>query len=249
MPPTPKPPDTSRRNRTLVIAIAVALIVAAGLGAASYLTRDKGDNSAVTTATTGTGANEADPAVALVAGIPQKGTVLGSPTATVTMLQFEDLQCPYCKQYTETVLPAIIDEYVRPGLVKIDFRGLARLGPDSLEALRITVAAGLQDKLWEVAGLFYENQGAENSGWVTNELIDQILAKVPGLGAAQVKKDAGSETVTRQIAATNTQANDLGVQGPPWFYLKVGVGAPQPISPIRLDPASFRLAFDKALGG
>ena len=108
------------------------------------------------------------------------------------MLQFEDLQCPICKKYTDDAFPAIVDEYVRPGRVKIDFRGLAFLGPDSLKALRIAVAAGFQNKLWEVVGLFYENQGEENSGWVTDELIDEILAEVPGLDAAKVKADAKS---------------------------------------------------------
>ena len=59
--------------------------------------------------------------------------MLGNPDATVRMLQFEDLQCPICKKYTDDAFPAIVDEYVRPGRVKIDFRGLAFLGPDSLK--------------------------------------------------------------------------------------------------------------------
>ena len=63
------------------------------------------------------------------------------------------------------------------------------------------MAAGLQNKLWQVVGLFYENQGAENSGWVTDALIDQILAEVPGLDAAKVKVDAESTKVANQIAA------------------------------------------------
>ena len=149
MPPVPKPPAESKRNRTLVIAIAVAIAIAAALVAASFLTRDKGDDAATTEATsTGTvPADSTNPAIAVVAGIPQKGTVLGNPKATVRLLQFEDLQCPICKKYTDNAFPAIVDEYVRPGLVKIDFRGLAFLGPDSEKALRIVVASGYQNKL------------------------------------------------------------------------------------------------------
>ena len=137
-----------------------------------------------------TGSSTTNPALALVAGIPQNGTVLGKSGATVRMLQFEDLQCPICKRYTDDAFPAIVNEYVRTGRIKIDFRGLAFLGPDSLKALKIAMAAGLQNKLWQVVGLFYANQGAENSGWVTDSLIDQILAEVPGLDAAKVKVDA-----------------------------------------------------------
>ena len=196
--PVPKPPATGKsrsRNRNLVIAIAAAGVVALALIAGSILfTRDSGNDSAATT-TASTGTTPADTtaaALALVAGIPQKGTVLGNPDATVRMLQFEDLQCPICKEYTDDAFPAIVDEYVRPGLVKIDFRGLAFLGPDSDKALRIAVASGFQNKLWQVVGLFYEKQGEENSGWVTDEQIDEILAEVPGLDAAKVKVDAKS---------------------------------------------------------
>ncbi len=234
MPPVPKPPTASkRRNRNLAIAIAVAGLVAVALIAGSILfTRGDSNDAATTTAPTETATDTTDAALSLVAGIPQKGTVLGNPDATVRMLQFEDLQCPICKAYTDDAFPAIVDEYVKPGRVKIDFRGLAFLGPDSDKALRIALASGFQNKLWEVVGLFYENQGEENSGWVTDELIDEILAQVPGLDAAKVKVDAKSAAVTKEIAAVQAEATALRVQGTPSFFLG---DRPQPAVP---DPAA-----------
>ena len=251
VPPTPKPPASSNRNRTLAIAIAVAIAIAAALAAGSYFTRDNGGPSTVagSTSTETSGTDSTSPAISVVAGIPQKGTVLGSGGANVRLLQFEDIQCPVCKTYTDDVLPAIIDEYVRPGLVKIDFRGLAFLGEDSLKALKIAVAAGFQNKLWEVVGLFYENQGEENSGWVTDELIDEILAEVPGLDAAKVKVDAESAAVSRQIDAANEEATELKVQGTPWFYIGIGVNPLYEIRPTALEPSAFRPALDDALKG
>jgi protein-disulfide isomerase len=251
VPPTPKPPATSNRNRTLAVAVAVAIVIAAALAAGSYLTRDKGDEStpAETTSTETSGAGSTSPAISVVAGIPQKGTVLGNADANVRLLQFEDLQCPICKTYTDDAFPAIVDEYVRPGLVKIDFRGLAFLGEDSLKALQIAVAAGFQNKLWEVVGLFYENQGKENSGWVTDELIDEILAEVPGLDAAKVKVDAKGPAVAKQIEAVNTQATELKVQGTPWFYIGIGLNPLYEIRPTALVPSAFRPALDDALKG
>ena len=257
MPPVPKPPTAkSGRNRNLIIALAVAAVVVVALIAASVL-RSSGDttDSAATTASTETSATPdtpttgatVDPALALVAGIPQHGTVLGRAGTTVRMLQFEDLQCPICKRYTDEAFPAVVNEYVRTGRIKIDFRGLAFLGPDSLKALKIALAAGLQNKLWQVVGLFYENQGAENSGWVTDALIDQILAEVPGLDAAKVKVDAESATVGTQIAATQAEATKLGVQGTPWFYLAVGFNPPVEFRPGSFTPSAFRTPIDQAL--
>ena len=259
MPPVPKPPTAkSGRNRTLIIALAVAAVVVAALIAGSLLrsSGDDGDSAATTaaaettdtTGTTDTTASPApSPAVTLVAGIPQNGTVLGKAGTTVRMLQFEDLQCPICKRYTDDAFPAIVNEYVRTGRIKIDFRGLAFLGPDSLKALKIAMAAGLQNKLWQVVGLFYENQGAENSGWVTDALIDQILAEVPGLDAAKVKVDAESTQVANQIAAIQAEATKLGVQGTPWFYLAVGFNPPVNFQPRSFAPSEFRTPIDQAL--
>lgn len=251
--PVPKPPAAGKgRNRNLVLALAAAGLVALALIAGSILfTRDSGNDSApATTASTGTTpADTTDAALALVAGIPQKGTVLGNSGATVRMLQFEDLQCPLCKEYMDNVFPAIVDEYVRPGLVKIDFRGLAFLGPDSDKALRVAIASGFQNKLWQVVGLFYEEQGEENSGWVTDQKIDEILAQVPGLDAAKVKVDAKSPAVTKEIAAVATEAEALKVPGTPSFYLAFGLNQPYQIQPRAYTPSEFRPAIDDALKG
>jgi len=244
MPPVPKPKTAGKGpSRNLVIALAVAGVVAVVLiVGAIVLSRGGGDG-----ASTGATGSTAAP-VALVAGIPQTGMVLGNPDAKVRMLQFEDIQCPVCRTYTEDALPAIVDEYVRPGKVKLDFRGLAFLGPDSVKALRISLAAGLQNKLWEVVGLFYANQGAENSGWVTDDLVDQILADVPGLDADKVKADADGATVTGQLEAAQAEATTLEVRGTPSFFLGVGDQPLYKIEPRDYIPSEFRPALDDALG-
>src|SRR5581483_4833538 len=82
----------------------------------------------------------------LFRGLPQTLNVLGDPKAPVTMVEFGDLQCPFCREYAIKALPAIVDEYVRPGKLKLVFTGLAFIGPDSEAALRATYAAGLQGK-------------------------------------------------------------------------------------------------------
>jgi protein-disulfide isomerase len=245
MPPVPKPKAANTgRNRNLLIALGVAGIVALALIAGSIvLSRDGGGDATETS--TSQGSTSAP--VALVAGIPQSGMVLGNSAAKVRMVQWEDIQCPVCKVYNDEALPAIVDEYVRPGKVKLDFRGLAFLGPDSVKALRISLAAGLQNKLWEVVGLFFENQGAENSGWVTDDLVDEILAEVPGLDADKVKADADSATVTDQIEAAQAEATRLEVNGTPTFFIGVGEEPLYQIQPRDLIPSEFRPALDDAL--
>jgi protein-disulfide isomerase len=243
MPPVPKPKkkttaaDNSKRN--LVIAIAAAAVLAAALIGGSVLTR--GGSSG--------GTSSAD-ALALVKGIPQSGTLLGSPSAKVRMLQFEDLQCPICKQYTDDAFPAIVREYVKTGRVRLDFRGLSFLGPDSEKGLRIAIAAGIQaNKLWDVVGLLYAEQGTENSGWLTDAKVDEILAQVPGLDAAKVKALANSEAVTKEAAAVRQQAKTLAVAGTPSFAVSIAGGKPYPIQVASYTPETFRPILDDALKG
>ena len=85
---------------------------------------------------------------ALLAGIPQHGDTLGSPKAPVTLVEYADMQCPYCGEFARTTLPTLIRDYVRTGKVKIVFHGLEFVGPDSDTALRAVYAAGRQNKLW-----------------------------------------------------------------------------------------------------
>ena len=82
----------------------------------------------------------ASPGTALVQGIPQRGTVIGQKTATVTLIQFEDLACTHCNDYMKLAFPTILNDYVRPGLVKVDFRGLGVVTRASEPALRYVLA-------------------------------------------------------------------------------------------------------------
>ncbi len=248
MPPVPRPkraktkgesaPSQSRRN--LIIAIVGAVVVAGVLIVGSLVLTGGSDSSSPDTAGSGP---------AFLEGIPQDGSVLGNPDATVTLIQYEDIQCPICKNYTDDAFGTIVAEYVKPGKVKVDFRGLAFLGEDSDRALRIALAAGKQNHLWDVVELFYKEQGQENSGWVTDAKIDSILEQVPGLDAAKVKADAESAEITKEIASVQDEAAARQVPGTPTFFIGIGADTPYEISPPSLTPDGFRPALDDALNG
>jgi protein-disulfide isomerase len=107
----------------------------------------------------------------LLAEVPQDGTTLGSEDAPVTIYLYEDLQCPACAAFARETYPELVRRYVEPGEVKVVSETIAVLGPDSVPAARAAFAAGEQDRYWEYSTLFFLNQGRENSGYVTNELL------------------------------------------------------------------------------
>ena len=235
--PPPRRPDTRRRNLLLAGAAAVAAV--AILVVVSVVVAGGGGGD--TTTTTDGGAS-----AALFAGIPQEGTELGAQNAPVTFVQFEDVQCPICRAYQEDGFSGIVQEYVRPGKVKLRFGGIAILGQDSEKALRYALAAGKQGKLWQYVAALYANQGDENSGWVTDDLLKRLAGEV-GLDWARLQQAAASSDVTRQMHAIAAEAARLGVPGTPTFFVQIGNGQPYAVHPNSFSIDDFRPILDDAL--
>jgi protein-disulfide isomerase len=156
----------------------------------------------------------------LLDGIPQDGLVLGKPSAQVTLLEFGDLQCPFCKGFSEDVLPRVIEGQVRNGEAKLDFNNYTIIGPQSTPAGAAAIAAGEQGRGWNFVELFYRNQGAEDSGYVTNAFLTAIAkgAGVPDI--AKWNANRKSKRVLNEVAATTAEAEQLGFTGTPSFAVK-----------------------------
>lgn len=152
-----------------------------------------------------------------LSGIPQHGLVLGDPGAKVTLLEFGDLQCPVCKGYSEEVLPQVIENQVRSGEAKVNFGNYTIIGPESTPAGAAAIAAGEQGRGWNFIELFYRNQGAEDSGYVTNAFLTAIArgAGVPNIAKWNAVRK--SKRVLSEVAATTAEAEQLGFTGTPSF--------------------------------
>lgn len=223
-------------GRTVVLAFCVAIGAAVALVAVALLFR----NDTSTPAATPT------PVVAL-GGIPQAGSVLGSPAAKVTLIEYADPQCPACRLYTESIFPTVVNEYVRPGKVATEFRGFPFIGDDSVKGYRYLLAAGRQDKLWNLAEALYRNQGAENSGWLTEDLVRRLAAEIPGLDVERLLSDAARPEIAEEASSATAKAVASGIQGTPTFLVKIGDGKPYLIQVASID--DMRAALDDALSG
>lgn len=244
MPPKPKksspavPKPGSPRNRNVLIGLAAAAVVVVALVLGAVVLSGGDDSPASTDAS----------ASAFLDGIPQAGVVLGKEAAEVTLIQFEDPQCPICKAYQDEGFADIVSEYVRPGKINIRYAGLAFIGEDSQKALLHVIAAGRQNKAFQFSEELYARQGAENSGWVTDELLADIAAGL-GLDHEQLMTDAASTEVSEEAAAMATEASTLGVEGTPWFFVQIGDADPYQVTPTTFGIESFRPILDDALQG
>lgn len=225
------------------MSVVVAVLMTTVLIAASALgSRSEGEAAADTPAIA---ALSGEPE--LLRGIPQNGTMLGSPDAPVTLVEYADLQCPYCAQWARNAFPELVRDYVRTGRVRMEFRGLAFLGPDSDRALRTALAAAEQRRFWDVVHLLFTNQGSENAGWVTEGLLARIGAAVSGLDGKRMRDGRWSPRVERQLAAASASAERDGVTGTPAFMAGPTGGKLHPVVVTSLDAAPFRAHLDGLL--
>lgn len=184
---------------------------------------------------------------ALFAGIPQRGIQLGNPRAPVTLVEFADLQCPFCREYTEQSLSALVTSYVRPGKVKMIFRTVSILGTDSERAAQMAGAAALQNRLWPFIDIFYANQGEEKTGYVTDDFLRKIGSGVRGLDVARAMNDRGLPSVQRMMDDAQTQWQTAGFQGTPSFLLGPTGGRLDALNITSLGPTQFQRAIERAL--
>ena len=188
-----------------------------------------------------------EPEPSLFAGIEQSGVALGSPTAPVTLVEYADVQCPYCAQWSRDALPTLVDEYVRAGKLRIVFHGLAFIGPDSNTALRTAVAAGRENHLWDVVHGLFLNQGSENAGWVTDTLVQEIAGGVPGLEPDQLLAARWDKTIDPELERSAAAAKAAGVQGTPAFQVGPTGGRLERVQVVSLDPEGIVPAIEAAL--
>ena len=221
-------------------ALAAILIGASQVGAGEGRTTEP--EAAVTSSKPG-----ATPEPSLFADIEQQGAALGSPKAPVTLVEYADLQCPYCAQWARDALPTLVEDYVRAGRLRIVFNGMAFIGPDSDKALRTAIAAGREDHLWDVVHGLYLRQGHENAGWVTDELVPEIAAAVPGLDGAALLDARWESTVTAELKRQAAAARAAGVNGTPSFQVGPTGGTLEPVQVSSLGPGGIVPAIEAVL--
>jgi protein-disulfide isomerase len=181
--------------------------------------------------------------LSLLRGIPQNGVTLGDPNAPVELVEFADLQCPYCAAAGTVLLPSIIQKYVRTGQVKLTFRNLAFLGPDSVAAARAAASMARQNHLWDFVELFFDNQGPEGSGYVTDAFVQKLISAVPGVDAQRAMAERSDPAVGAAVAQAQAEADRLDVQGTPAFFLVKPGRKPVPLDPASLLPDAFARAL------
>jgi len=185
------------------------------------------------------------PVIGVLDSLDQQGLAVGDPAAKVTISEFGDLQCPVCKQFSETVVPALLAKSgpVGAGDAQLDFQQFVIIGPESEVAARAALAASEQDRYWQFIEIFYANQGTENSGYVTDEFLTGVAeaAGVEDIDAWNTSRaDPKWDAV---LAQTQSDASKAGFTGTP-SVLVSGPGGEKIVGAVP-DPDAIAKAVDE----
>ena len=190
----------------------------------------------------------------LFKGIPESGLILGNPNAPATLTEFIDLQCPVCRDFETTQMPTLIQKYVRTGKLKVRMEPWEILdrpgGPgDSLRGQQATIAASLQNRGFQFAQLLYDNQGLEDTGWLTLDVVGSAAASVGGMDPQRVLDDMSSARVKTTISAVDNTANAQNYSATPTLLLNHKGQAAHVVSEGLPDAAKLQSQIEAAIKG
>jgi protein-disulfide isomerase len=209
----------ARKRRVQYLSLAafgaVAVIVALIL-----ISQSGGNDNGGNTPTNVAGVKGTAQVNAELQGLSQDGQTLGDAGAAVTITEFGDPQCPVCSAFSEQIAPQLISDEVKTGSAKYTFEPYLIIGPDSKPAMKAALAAGEQGRFWNYLQLFYANQGAENSGYVTDEFLTSI-AKAAGVSDLDAWNQSRDDSKWDAVIAKGTSdAESFGFNGTPSIVVK-----------------------------
>lgn len=135
--------------------------------------------------------------------------VAGNPDGDVTIVEFFDYNCGYCKKALDEMQKVLkTDDNVR-----VVFRDMPILGPSSLQASKWSMAAERQGKYWEYHQALMNHSGAKN------DAVFKKLAEDVGLDVDQLEKDKDDPEIAAKIQQNIQSAQQLGISGTPGFMI------------------------------
>jgi len=145
---------------------------------------------------------------------PVRGPVMGKADAPLTLVEFTDLQCPYCNRFTTTAFEQIKKTYIDTGTLRFVSRDFPLdFHPQAMPAARAVRCAADQGRFWELRMALLHNASRLSPAFITSAAADLKLDMTAfGACIAGNKHDA-------EINADMEAARSLGIEGTPSFLL------------------------------
>jgi protein-disulfide isomerase len=169
--------------------------------------------------------------------IPTEGfPSLGPADAPITIVEFSDYQCPFCKRFHEETYHNLLDAY--QGKIRFVYRDLplTSIHPNAFPAAVAAACAGEQDAYWPMHDKLFSADELSQDAYIQ-------FATELGLDVPKFTECIGSDRYNDAINADSDFAVNLGINSTPTFFINgLAVVGAQPLS-------VFQQVIDKELAG
>ena len=146
-------------------------------------------------------------------------SILGNPSAQVTIVEFGDYQCHQCYNWFHNTKPAVFQNYVDTGKVNFVFMDLAFLGMDSPKAAQASYCAEDQGKYWEYHDQLYTAQESQiDNGWANSQRLKAFAFSLD-LDMELFDSCLDSGKYAKRVQYNIAEAKKLGASGTPTFFI------------------------------
>jgi protein-disulfide isomerase len=151
----------------------------------------------------------------LFGGVPQEGDRVGSADAPVSVQIFNDLQCSNCRDDFLDTIPALVEDYARPGEVKLLYRHYSN--SQRVEQLGFfgAEAAAAQGYGWQYIYLFFRNQDEAERFGIDQDYLDTIAGGIEELNEPEwlaYLEDNGEGSIAAALQGDEELGRDLGIR-------------------------------------
>ncbi|MQP64833.1 thioredoxin domain-containing protein [Niveispirillum sp. SYP-B3756] len=143
------------------------------------------------------------------AALENKGPVGGNPKGDVTLVEFFDYNCGYCKR----THPERVEAVKKDGKVRVVYKEFPILAPSSIEAAKAALAANRQGKYEAFHTALMKHEGRLDSDAI------RATARDVGLDIKKLEADMGDAAIQAEIDANIALARELGIRGTPGFVI------------------------------
>jgi len=145
--------------------------------------------------------------------------ILGDLNAPLTMIEFGDYQCTFCKKFFSETEESILTNYVETGKLKILFKDFIVVpGNDSVNAANAAHCANDQEMFWQYHSILYNNWDGEGTGWASFERLHQFASTL-GLDMDKFSECMSQSKWKDLVLSSHADGRALGVDATPTFFI------------------------------
>ena len=144
--------------------------------------------------------------------------ILGDINAPLTLVEFGDYQCTYCKKFFHETEESILINYVQTGKVKMLFKDFIVVNEDSVNAASAAHCANDQKMFWQYHSTLYNNWDGEGTGWASSEQLHQFASTL-GLDMNEFSECMSESKWKDLVLSSHADGRVLGVDATPTFFI------------------------------